>query len=294
MLKVKRKKGQQLEYIYRKKDIFSIKILYKIFIIKIGVVNLMKIDANNLKEIIKIKYESTVIEEQEGINYKEIINKERVYKILENAEVCFAFTRVVILYAIVSVLFFIMLAILLYIKTEKYGFPILFFIFSIPIIIGMISFGIKRGIKKSVEGLTGIIDELVKILIELELESGINAIDKKNKLNYIVMVVILPIVKLHLSQKKAGVVIYKLIEEIIIRFIKNIKKYEKDIMEENEEIKENRIVEKIKTGKEIGYKVTQKLLKGVYLFLKVTGILFCSIGILMIIVLGIFRIYINF
>lgn len=158
----------------------------------------------------------------------------------------------------------------------------------------MISFGIKRGIKKSVEGLTGIIDELVKILIELELESGINAIDKKNKLNYIVMVVILPIVKLHLSQKKAGVVIYKLIEEIIIRFIKNIKKYEKDIMEENEEIKENRIVEKIKTGKEIGYKVTQKLLKGVYLFLKVTGILFCSIGILMIIVLGIFRIYINF
>jgi hypothetical protein len=258
----------------------------------------VKINSNRKEKIIKkieeIKKNGENIKEVEkiGLDYIEILIKDKVDELFENIENCFSFTTILLIYSIISTMFFMSVSIFLYIKTDRYGFPIIFFIFSIPIIVGIIIFGIKHGIKKSIDGIKGIVSFISQIIREVEKKNK-ESENKKEKINVIIQDIILPIIKIAVSQRVFGIVIYKLIENIIDKFIKKIQEYEKreNINSENSK---NRIIEKAKDISEIGAKLAEKLLNGIYMFLTITGVLFCLTGIIFIIILLIVRLYIIF
>lgn len=245
-----------------------------------------------IKKIEEIKKDGENIKEAEkiGVNYIEIVTKDKIDELLENIEKCFSFNLVFLFYLIISTMVFMSISIFIYIKTDKYGFPIIFFIFSIPVIIGLIILGIKHGIKKSIDGIKGIVSFIAQIIREVVNKESKN---KKEKSDFIIREIVLPIIKAAASQRAFGIVIYTLIENIIYKFIKKIEEYEQ---KENlkSKISENRIIEKAKNISEIGVKAVEQFLTGIYIFLTIAGVLFCLTGVIFIIILSVVRLYINF
>jgi hypothetical protein len=176
---------------------------------------------------------------------------------------------------------FLSFSILYWIMNKTYAYPILLFIFSLPIIFGIGIIGFSKGLGNTFKGIEGILiyiiittDEIYELVKRNEEDEGI----KRSEIGkYVGHFVVLPAVKIWMNTKLFGRLIYGVIEKSSVKAFDLMEKESDFAIEENkEEFKTKKINAMIFSTVQIAKGLFEKIRK-VCIALSVLGIIIGSI-----------------
>ncbi len=178
---------------------------------------------------------------------------------------------------------------IIYIEDGKWIYPLLFFMVSIFIIAGVTTAGAALGIKSIITGLKEVMEAGFQIYEEINKKKTENS--RESNIKVTINMVVLPAIKAASMTKFGGKMVYGIIKKIVEKFetelLKKIKNEDSEFFKKNEHIK-------LKVVLEYGFKILGNVTSALIIFLQISAVILCSMGIISIITLSLIRIFFNF
>lgn len=229
------------------------------------------------------------IKVEEKSEFNEKVKDESIKQLSESVEKCFSFYTKVMLYFFSSFLVMALFTLLIYLEDRNWIYPLFFFIFSLFITAGVTVAGAVSGIKNITLGLKELMEEGFKIYEEINKGSEGNTREKNIKTA--INLIILPAIRRVAMSKIGGKMVYGIIKKIVEKFeseiLTKLKSEDLKVLKKNENTR-------VKILLEYGFKILSNVTASLILFLQISSVILCSMGVISIIILSLLRVFFKF